>query len=221
MKKIILFTIVILSSYIFAFSQSYRFELPPGENKIIIQDKPTNLEGSPFLNDDWQLGTIFFKNGDTIPTIKLRFNVHNGEMQYLHEEKTYAIGASENIKEIIIDGHHFEFLYYHDEGKFKKSFFEVLYADKTSLLQLHFTVILPTNFNPALNSGNKNDRIIHKMKYYAKIGDKIVEIDRRGKNFISAFGEKEALISKYIKDNNISLKEEADLIYLIRYSNTL
>lgn len=221
MKKLILFTIITMASYAIAFSQSYRFELPPGENKIIIKDKPINLEGSPYLNEEWQTGSIFLSNGDTIPTINLRLNVLKGEMQYQFEEKTYVIGAPEGLKEIIIGGCVFIYLTYTKDSKLKKNYFEVLSNGKSSLLKYHYIVILPANFNPALNSGNKNDQIIHKMKYYAKIGDNFIEIDKRGKNLISAFGNKEALISKYIKDNKISLKNESDLITLIKYSNTL
>lgn len=210
-----------MASYTISFSQSYRFELPPGENKIIIKDKPINLEGSPYLNEEWQTGSIILKNGDTIPSISLRLNVLKGEMQYQYEEKTYAIGAPEGLNEIIMGRRIFKYLTYTEDSKLKKNYFEVLSNGKSCLLKYHYIVILPANFNLALNSGNKNDQIVHKMKYYAKIGDSIIEIEKRGKNLISAFGNNEALISKYIKENKISLKNESDLITLIKYSNTL
>jgi len=210
-----------MASHAIAFSQSYRFELPPGENKIIIQDKPINLEGSPFLNEEWQSGLIILRNDDTIHTINLRLNVLKDEMQYQYEEKTYAIGAPEVLKKIFMGGSLFEYITYSEEGKLKKNYFEVLSNGKSCLLKYHYIVILPANFNPALNAGNKNDQIVHKMKYYAKIGDNLIEIDKRGKKLISAFGNKDVLISKYIKENKISFKNESDLITLIKYSNTL
>jgi len=233
MKRVLLLTFLLSQTIFCAFAQNstgstpvvydavYRLELPPGQNKIINQNAPANLDGSPFLNESWEDGSIFMNNGDTIPTIKLRLNVYKNEMQFLHKEKTYAIGAPEGVKFIKVGRSSFVFLSYEEKGTPKKGYFEEIYDGKVSLLINYYPEILPANFNVQLNSGNKNDQITIKKKYYAKIGDKIVEIDKRGKKFISSFGEKEPLISKYIKDNKISFKNEGDLVSLIIYSNTL
>jgi len=221
MKKLVLSTFTLLLFSISVLSQNFRIDLPPGQNKIIIQDARPNLDGSPFLYEDWQNGTIYFHNGDTIKTIMLRYNVYKNEMQYLNEEKAYAIGCPENIKEIIIGAHSFIYLNYSDEGKPSKGFFEVLSKGKTNLLLLHYPVILPANFNIALNSGNKNDQLSLKSKYYLKSNEIVVEIDKRGKNYISVFAQKEAEIQRYVKDKGLSFRKENDLITLTNFVNSL
>lgn len=231
MKRAFLLTFFLSQAVFNSFAQNtvgsspvvynFFYRLTPGQVKGINQNAPANLDGSPFLNENWQDGKIMLNNGDTIPTIKLRLNVYKEEMQFLHEDKTYFIGSPEEVKIISLGGSSFIFLNYEEKGTPKKSYFQEVYAGKVSLLIHYYPLILPANYNVQLNSGNKNDQILIKKKYFAKIGDKIVEIDKKGKNFISSFGEKELLISKFVKENKISFKDETDLISLIKYSNTL
>jgi len=221
MKRIILTLFVFWFSVMYVFSQTFKLELPPGQNKIISKEASPNLDGSPFLNEEWAKGSIIMKNGDTIPEIMLRYNFHHGEMQFQHKEKVYAIGTPEVIKEVIMDGHTFVYLSYSDGGVSKSSFFETLCAGKSSLFALYYPQILPANYNVALNSGNKNDQLILRKKFFLKKGESVLPIDKKGKNLISAFEQKGKEIQKYAKDNNLSFKKEPDLITITKYVNSL
>jgi len=232
MKRLLLSSMVLLLTANCLIAQSregtpvvydviHRFELPPGQNKIIINDSRPNLDGSQYLYDDWQKGSIFLNSGDTIKTIKLRFNVFKNEMQFQNNDQVYAIGSPENIKEIILGAHSFIYLNYNEDGKPKKSYFEIISRGNSCLLQFYYSEILPSNFNVALNSGNKNDQLSMKKKYFLKKGDTVIQIDKKGKNIVSAFELRGKEIQKYAKNNKLSFKNESDLIAIINFANSL
>lgn len=196
-------------------------ELPPGENKIITSDLPENMEGSPFLDENWREGSIILNSNDTIPVILLRYNALNGEMQYMREKTAYAIGAPDLIKELYIEDRMFVYLPYKDGDELKKSFFEVLCPGQNSLIVLHSPEVLKSNYNAILNSGNKNDRLSIKRKYYLKTKDNIFLIDKMGKNYIEEFGDNQKSIQEFVDTKRISFKKESDLIEIIKFTNTL
>jgi len=202
------------------YNSTYRFELPPGENKIIMKDGIPNLTGSPYL-EDWQEGSIFMKNGDTIKTISLRFDVYNNDMQFKYDGKTWAVGAKNKIKVIKFEKHSFIYLPYKDKDQIKESFFEVLTAGKVSLLILYYPEVIRSNYNVVLNSGTKNDQLLLKKKYYFVEDDLVTFFDKRGKNLISANSQKSKEIKEFVKNNKLSFTEETDLIAIADFINSL
>jgi len=202
------------------YNSTYRFELPPGENKIIVNDGIPNLTGSPYL-EDWQEGSIFMKNGDTIKTILLRFDVYNNDMQFMYDGKTWAIGAKNKVKVIKLEKHSFIYLPYKDNNQIKESFFEVLTAGKVSLLILYYPEVIRSNYNAVLNSGTKNDQLLLRKKYFFLEDDLVSFLDKKGKNLISANSQKSKEIKEFVKSNKLSFAEETDLITIADFLNSL
>lgn len=221
MKKIAIITQLFYLTTFSLFSQAYKIELPAEHNKIIISESRPNLDGSPFLIEDWQKGTIIMNNGDTVVSILLRYNVYKDEMQIQDKDIAYIIGRPDSIKMLKLGDLSFVYLSYNEEGKHKKGFFEVLSQGSTCLLQHHYPVILPANYNVALNVGNKNDELTLKKKFFLNKDNTVVEIDKKGKNLISAFPSKGKEIQKYTKDNRLSFAKDTDLIEIAEFANTL
>lgn len=64
------------------------------------QITPEDIEGSPFLFDDWQKGDVFFSDAAYVKNIELKFNVHmnllyfkrnNGEFEFVKPVKEFFI----------------------------------------------------------------------------------------------------------------------------------
>lgn len=213
---------VVINSNSITSSLSFELLSNTGQNLIVNSNLEPNLEGSPFLREDWQSGYIIMKSGDTIPSIELRYNVYKDEMHFKAEEKVYSIGIPEKIKILLLGESPFIYLSYKDDKIIRKSFFEILNIGKSLLLKHHYYEILPANYNLILNSGNKNKQLLLKKKYYLRTKEEvIVEIDKRGERFISAFGNNGSEIEKYVKDNKLSFKEESDLIQITNFANSL
>ena len=222
MKKI---TLIIIASLFFKFecsAQKY-FALPPGYNKIITSENRPQLDGSPYLESNWDEGSIVMNSGDTIPIILLRYNFYSGEMTYKHKQVVYSIGAPEKIKSITIGSLKFIYLAYKDDNEqLKKNFFELVYPGKIKLLTLYYPSVLPSNYNPTMAVGNKNDQLVVKEQYYVQVNDSnIIAIDKKGDSYINALGELGPKIKDYVKQNRLSFNNKGDLMTITFYANTL
>jgi hypothetical protein len=50
----------------------------------------TNIEGSPLLNQNWGLGTVYFKDGSVAQNVELRFNLEKNELYFNREGEMYV-----------------------------------------------------------------------------------------------------------------------------------
>jgi len=233
MRRLIFLTLLLIQSTFYCvlaqnstgstpdvYSAVYRLELPPGENKIITSSSQPNLVGSPYL-EDWQDGLIIMRSNDTIKTLKLRFDFYNNDMQFMYDEKTWAIGAKNKIKVIKAGIHSFVYLPYMDKNQIKEGYFEALCAGKVSILIMYYPEIKLSNYNPVLNSGTKENQLLQKKKYYFVEDDRVILMDKKGKNLISANAQKGKEIKEFVKSNKLSFTEESDLITIANYINSI
>jgi len=233
MRRLVLLTLLLIQSTFYCvlaqnstgsspdvYNAVYRLELPPGENKIITSNSQPNLSGSPFL-EDWRDGLIIMRSNDTIKTLKLRFDFYNNDMQFMYEGKTWAIGAKNKIKVIKVGDHSFVYLPYLDNSQIKENYFEALSAGKVSILILYYPQIKPANYNAILNTGTKENQLLLKKKYYFVQDDRVVLMDKKGRNLISANSQKSKEIKEFIKNNKLSFTEETDLITIADFVNSL
>jgi len=211
---------------VFAYSnsanaQTFKVLMPPGYNNIVNQEELPGVSGSQYLDENWTNGQILLMKGDTIESIKLRLNAYTGNMHYKNENTEYSIGAPENIKEIIMGGKVFVFSPYINEGMVTKNYFEVLVAGKHNLLVLHYITKMKATYNKALDTGDKNERLIAAERYFVKNGATIVELDKHGKNLIEIIGDKASKVKEQVEKEDLSYKKKEDLIKIITYLNSL
>ena len=221
MKKISFFLLVSIFSSLSAFSQTFRVDLPPGYNKIVAKEALPGIDGSPFLQKDFNLGKIIVSENKVIDSIMLRYDVYHKEMQYKNEGKVYAIGTPENIKSISFDHRTFVYLTYLEKGVVAKDYFEALKLGKSASLYRHYFITLtPANYNPAMDIGNKNDEIKLNEEFCMIYKDKFILIDKRGKSVLAQFTDGDLQkVKKFIKEKGISFKDENDLVVLDEYIN--
>ncbi|MFZ4398674.1 MAG: hypothetical protein ACOYO1_01470 [Bacteroidales bacterium] len=99
-------------------------------------------------------------------------------------------------------------------------FSKVLYNGKTSLLSNYSARIKKANYNIALDVGNRNDEIIIEKKYFLLINKELKEVNRNKKKFIDSFAFN-SKIQDFIKEKNISPKNENDLIALLTFIDSI
>jgi len=201
-------------------AQTAKILFPPGQNIKITNEKLPDVDGSQYLSDDWELGSINLTNGSSIDSIYLKLNIYKGEFHFRYNNGDYVIGSPENIKEVNMNGQKFIFSSNIDDGKVKKNYLEVLVDGNVELLVLHYAKRIPSNYNVAMDAGEKNDRLEPDEKIYIKIGDNIIEHDKKGKKLLAALGNKSEQIKKEIENEDLSFKRKEDMIKIINYINT-
>jgi len=200
--------------------QNMRIEAPPGYNIIYLENNlPKGIEGSPYL-DDWQSSDVFFKNGEVIQDLKIRYNVFTNQMLFQNNNNTYYIGVPDSISEIKMPNRIFIFNNYPKGKKIEKGFFEILLSGKVGLLVKYETRIVSSNYNVALGVGNKNDSLVIKEILYLQQGEKSILLNKKSILF-KVLNDKYKQVSAYMDKEGLSYKKKQDMIKLLTFYNQL
>lgn len=215
---------ILLLNYAVAFSQLYYVNLPPGHNKLHLgDDRIPGVVGSPFLAENWDIGSIVLKNGNVIDSLPLRYNVYSKEIHFQSKNDTYILGSPDSVLSIRIKDKQLVYLPFEDNKHHQAyDYFEIISAaGMVQVLLRHTVTIVRSNYNIALNAGEKDDRIEHKSVYYLKKDNSVVQVDRRGANLYSLLKDKAQELKEYASKNRISFNNGDDLTRMAEYYNTL
>ena len=201
-------------------AQEFRIQSPPGYNFIYESNNlPKNVDGSPYLGD-WQQSELHLKNGNTISGIMMRYNVYTGQMIYKLDGKTYAIGTPDSIATIQFGNKNFQYKKFVVNDKVEQKYYEIIVDDKISLYNEYEIIINRSNYNSALDVGDKNDKFVLKEHLYMIKGDRLIEIDKKRK-ILDFFADKKGEITEFIKQEKISYKDKEDMAKLVEYYNEI
>ena len=109
---------------------------------------------------------------------------------------------------------------YLEDGVPLTGFIEVILEGKVNLYKKLRLEILKPDFNPALNVGSKDTRILKKELFYYNIDKDLIRIKSR-KSLHSLKRGNDKLIDDFIRKQGIKLNNEADLLKLFSFYNFL
>lgn len=182
------------------------------------------VKGSPYLFDDWNNGTIVFNTGKSFSSSDILLNIdgyHNEALLLLYGEQIIGFGGEEvstvvinsnetsdtfkiaTTKELELKGEGYIYLQQLNHGPFKlfkqtkKVFLEADFKDPYSV-DRRVDEFREEYFYFLRDESGEYEQIKPKLKYLKKL------YPRRSKK-----------MEKVIKNNNLYLKEEKDLILLI------
>ena len=183
-----------------------------------------DVEGSPYLNNEFKNSLVSMKNGDTLSDAQLRFNIFMGNFEFRKQGTIYQLINGTDIREIEHQGRSFVYTPYHAaSGKRYESFLIRLVEGPCNIYKrprVQFKGPQPaqTSFhNPKPPRFEKEDPL-----YFIRFSDQETprEIESlRRRRFLDHFGERADKLKEYIKEQDIDLKEEEGLIRFIRYYN--
>ena len=197
-------------------------QLPVGYNKIYTSDNIPGIDGSPYLWEGWIIGNVTFRNGKTIRGLSLRYNTNKDEMQYQADNKIFIIGTPDSLTSINIGERTFVYNAFDDNGKYNRGYFEVISKGKAYILLRHKVLLKKSNYNAALDVGEKNDHLEHKEAYCIKKDDSIIVlIDKKGKNLLQLLSDKSDEVSDFVKKNHMSYTNKNELCRIADYYTSL
>lgn len=192
-----------------------------------------------FLFDDFTDGRVFYKDAGS-GAGKLNYNLLTGEFQFIDPKTkdTLAIANPENVLSVVVAGRQFM--------PFKDSeFIELLTKADGVLLAIRrqvkaipygsegaYGTVSTTSSTSSYSSFEADGKqqqlsvssyhqLLKDSFYYLVKGSRTTLING-SKSFISVFPKsKSADIKKYIEENKVNFKNEADLIKLLAYCNQL
>ncbi|MGM0581130.1 MAG: hypothetical protein ACQETL_10650 [Bacteroidota bacterium] len=195
--------------------------------KPIMTKKYSKIEGSPYYfgSDTWMDGTLYTADGKKIEDIPIRFNGYDNEVEYRKDGNILIIDNS-NLKG-------FDFYFNPNNGakkaKYefrngfnipgeidKSDFFNVIYQGENFSLIEEFKV-LETRVTPATYGASEYKKFVNDRKTYLIINNELDKFKNRKKDFYNIAPDQKSEIKKQIKQNDLDLKNENHIIFLLEY----
>jgi hypothetical protein len=181
-----------------------------------------NVEGTPFLFNEWLDGRVVLKNGSVYKDLKLKFDLYNNKVFYNNNDTMYQFidpvvefrlvnpkGDSKS-KELV-----FSFVPAKAE---KNSFAQVLAKGKTSLVKFQSKAVEEAS---EYGTASKTRFFVTKTSTYFVTGEK-VEPARYSSDVLEQLtNDKAPQMRKFLKENKLNLKKEVDFITALTYYNSL
>jgi len=219
LKKTMYLALFIASTAIYG--QAVNVDLPmdymqnnaSGKNSI-----PSNVQGSPYFNEEFLWGTVFIKeekyNAD------LRYNAYLDEVQAKSKGQIIALLKRDYVRAEI--GNQFYVIVdYMNNGAKKQGYFVELNKGKTRLLKQQRKKFVEGRKAESTYKSDTPAKFIDQEDYFLKIGDQpAVKVKLKKKELLAHLG-KEKEMQQYIADNGFKLKKVSEVIQLLNYHGTL
>ena len=176
--------------------------------------KQVKIEGSNHLFESW--------DGDYIlqTTKGIRYNINN--LNYnLESKKIESIVAKDSVFELRTNLIDYVFA---DNNKYKVINDELFQELNTGTLKIYkqYTVRIRDAFvNPQTKVETGLPQYIKDFNYYYYKNNELVAFKLKKKDVLNMLKDKEEEIKKYVSENNISFKDESDVVKIVDYYNKL
>lgn len=185
-----------------------------------VQPSSSEIQGSPYLNDEFQLGEVFYDGKYKISQLPLRYNLHTDEIEYKEKNAILAFADPNSIDKIVIGDE--VFIYIKKDKKSEVSGFVKMWNDQipTILTKMKVNFLEKEAAKPYVEP--KPDRFEpgHNKHYLMKNQDVIVKITST-KKLIKSLGEHQSELSDFAKKEKISSNDPDELAKLLDFYNGL
>jgi len=183
--------------------------------------KLSDIQGSPYLDDQFSPGTVVSTDGSVYNDLPLRYNGYSDDLEFKKGNKTYNIQPKTRVKRAEFGGKIFSCLPFEDAGKTNNGYFEIKVEGKASFL-IRYSVKFFEKEQVKPFADPKPARFEGKEKsYYVTIDGNVAKQILNKKGLIGLFGQKKDEMESYISKNKLSIREDESLSKIISYYNNL
>jgi hypothetical protein len=186
-----------------------------------VDHRVDDFEGSPFLSEDFVVGDVY-SNQKSYRNILLRYNIFNDNMEFKQNNTTYALYPEPRITKVRLEDEIYVVEKHEVKGKMIYGYLERLDSGKVILLSKKIVRFTEKQDPKALESASKPARFTRTQdEYYYKIDNGEVSKVGSLKNLIESLPDKKDDVTSYAKKEKISTRNEAELLKLVKYYNSL
>lgn len=183
------------------------------------------VKGTPLLFEDFHKGDFYFTNKTYLTDLKINYNCYTNELLYFDENNAY-IANSQDIDFFAVTGNDKDSVLLFKQvfllSEKGRLFMQVLYQRKSTFFKRYKKQFLEADFYKPYGQGRQVDEYNDYYDYYVKPdGREITLLKPKKSSVMGIFSDKSDLIGNYIKKEKINLKDEADLIRLVKYYDSL
>jgi hypothetical protein len=191
-------------------------------NGSYMAEKGPDVEGNPYLYEEWLTGNIVLEGGEQFDSLLLRLVLVNNELQLKMDNKEYKFNVI--VKEFLLTAPGKELRKFKSGAAFDKpvndkSFYEVLYEGKTQLLVKRKKQIVSEVTNIP---GLKTKKYEENNSYFVYLpSGQIERIKKNNKSLINLLGDRKHNVEEVIEKQHLDCTKEADIVKLLQYYDTI
>lgn len=181
----------------------------------------SNINGTPYVFEDFQKGNFYFSNKTFITDKLINYNCYTDEVLFSDEKNIYSANSQDMDYFTIIPGNSGTVLLFKQvflPSEKKRIFMQVLYKGESLLLKRYRKEFLKADLDQPYGSNRQMDEYNDYYEYYVSVtGKEPVMLKPRKSAVNEVFIDKSDIMEDFIKDENIDLKNESDLVRLVEY----
>ncbi len=188
------------------------------------EDLYRNIEGSPFLNNNFADGVLITNDSIMYENVPLRYNIFKDEMEFLitPDDGPRIIGNPRNFLYFILDDRLFAYKAFMEKDRPVYKYFEIVRTGKCQVLKRKNVVYVEPQQSRGIVGSSPAKFEERRDSYYLQFGTlSPVEVNLRRRSILDAFDQKRDEIAAFVNDNNLSYRNPDDLIKMAEYYNRL
>jgi hypothetical protein len=183
--------------------------------------KYENVNGSPYLVDNWAKGIVKLSNGQTFKNVDLKYD--QVEQQLVFKANGGKLfNFTDTVKEFkvsyLVDNKIEEKYFRSGYIGNKKAFYEVITDGRIQFLK--FTAKVIKN-NHGYGESDKVKSLDVTDYYYFYKDDKLIRVKRDDKSVLAAMGDKEGEMEHYVAGNKLNMKKSEDIAKAVMHYNSI
>jgi hypothetical protein len=183
--------------------------------------KMSEIQGTPYLNQEFSPGKIVTKKGAIYTDIPLRYNAYSDDLEFRKDNDTYNIEPKTIVKRAEFGGVIFACMQYDLNDKTQNGLFEILTEGKATLL-VRYSVRFSDKEEAKGYSDPKPARFEEAQKnHFISIDGAPAKLITNKKRLLELFGTQKGEMESYISKNKIAVKGDDNLTKIVAYYNSL
>jgi hypothetical protein len=190
-----------------------------------IKPPVREIMGSPYMDDNWMSGRIDLINGQVIEYELMRYDVLADQIEVKIEGRLNGV-KGQNVKSLtlfneatqtkveLVSGRNF-----HEKGVEHTGLLKVVTSGEWSLLEKTEVKLVEPSYNPVLGVGEVYPKHVKSSTLFIARDSSIVVVPKSKKRFIESFNEQSGVVADYMKEENLSPKEIADVKLIVDFLN--
>ncbi|MEM5540564.1 MULTISPECIES: hypothetical protein [unclassified Olleya] len=204
-----------LSSATMDNSQQNMFNAVNYQGAYLANGKSSAVVGSPFAFEDATI-EITSKEGKVYKVPNGNYNAKSNQIVSNFAKDSSFVFDAKAIESVKFDKYVAKI--YRDEDSRAKFFFELTPHATVKLLKRYEAIIKDGQINVMTKQKTSPDKYVVNDSYaVSKDGVTTEEFKLKKKSILKLLGDKKKLVEKFVDDNDLSYKEEADVVKIFNY----
>jgi hypothetical protein len=195
------------------------YGVPAPEGKVI---------GDTYYSTQWKKSAIqLYKDDRVIEGYKIRYDIQTDALDVNTDAGVKVLDGKRIRSFSWLDSSRVDPVYFVNARDYKldgtplTGFFEVLVDGKTPLFKRVELHLKKADYNVSFDVGSRDDKILKQAVYFVGQEKSVVEAGSSKKKILAVFGDKAGEMEKFMNDNSVSVKREADLVKVFQHYNSL